>query len=348
MGILSGLLKAIVDAIHGEDDRIAGQRVTQLTADLLDTDTEANVVSTIGFGEFRDGTGDARIVIDGEIIYASGRTDTSFTGLVRGVANTKVKARYPSYTLVSDWSRNTTALDIVRRGFLVRYAIGSDLDVIGRNLGLKRCSGWTDDIYRSFIEAVAYAPKQIIPTLHEALEVVLGVGNFEIVERNISEPFRIYVYVDLPLDNDLKGKFFLNGGEPLLSTGLLQVETTYPIVNSPLVPGPGSVGVFGVYDDTLLARRGVREGMTNYFTGGSFVDNVITLGSSPGPVGTPLLVDYNAFQAHYLPDPFTIEDDDDFYPYLSDAFLGLKCMADQIRAAGIQVIYRNKVTPPDT
>jgi hypothetical protein len=345
MGVLSGLMKAIVDAIHGQDEQIAGQRVTNLRTGLNDTDTEVNVVSTIGFGEDTDGTGDAKLIIDGEIIYASGRNDTQFTGLTRGVDNTKIKERYPQGELVTDWARNTSALDIVRRGFLVRYAIGPDLDVIGRNLGLKKCPGWSDALWREFIEEIAYAPKQIIPTFYEALDIILGPGNYEIVERLVSEPYMIYVYVDGVLADSLRGRFYLNGGEQQLSTGLLQVQTDYAIIDSPLDPGPGSVGVFGVYDDVPLARRGIREGLTNYFTGGSFVGNVITLGSSPGPVGTPLLVDYNAFPAHYLPDPFTVIDDEDHYPYFFDPFLGVRCLVDQIRAAGIKVELRNMITP---
>jgi len=316
-----------------------------LTAGLDATDTEINVVSTIGFGEDTDGAGDARLIIDGEIIYASGRNDTQFTGLTRGVDNTRVKDRYPQNELVTDWSRNTTALDIVRRGFLVRYAIGPDLDVIGRNLGLKKCPGWTDSIWRDIIEEIAYAPKQIIPIMHEAMTIVFGAGNFEIVERLVSEPYKIYIYVNLPLGDNLRGKFYLNGGEPQLTTGLLEVETEYPIINTPLDPGPGSIGVFGVWPDDKYTRKGHRQGVWNYFTGGSFVGNTITLGSSPGPIGTPVLIDYNAFPAHHLPDPFTVRDDQDHYPYLFDPFLGVRCLIDQLRAAGVKVEFRNMITP---
>jgi len=66
---------------------------------------------------------------------------------------------------------------------------------------------------------------------------------------------------------------------------------------------------------------------------------------SPGAIGTPLLVDYNAFPAHYLPDPFTVVDDNDHYPYFFDNLLGVHCLADQIRAAGIKIEPRNIVTP---
>lgn len=342
MAVLSGLLQAILDAIQGQDELIAGQRITQLTTPLLATDTEINVVSTIGFGENRDGMGDAKIIIDGEIIYASGRTDTTFTGLTRGVDNTKTPELHIVDLLAHDLARNSSALDLVRRGFLVAYAIRGDLDVIGRNLGLKKCSGWIDSIWRNVIEDVAYLAKQPITAFHVALEAVFDPGDFQVVERLITHPYTVYIYVTLPLANSLHGQFFINGGERQDSTGLLEVKTANSINDVPLDPGPGSVGVFGVYDDTPLARRGVREGLFNYFPGGSFVGDTITLGVSPGAVGTPLIIDYNAFAAHYVTDPESVVDDEDFFPYFSDNLSGIRCLLDQVRAAGIKLELRNR------
>lgn len=342
MAILSGMMKAVVDAIAGQDELIAGQRITQITTPLLAADTEVNVISTIGFGENRDGWGDAKFIIDGEIIYASGRTDTTFTGLSRGLENTEIPAVHVVDLLAYDWARNSTALDLVRRGFLVAYAIGEDLNVIGRNLGMKKCSGWIDSIWRNVIEDVTYLAKQPITAFHVALEAVFDPGDFKVVERLITHPYTVFIFVTLPLANNLRGQFFLNGGERQDSTGLLEVQTTNSINDVLLVPGPGSLGVFGVYEDTPLVRRGVREGATNYFPGGSFVGNTITLGSSPGPIGTPVIIDYNAFAAHYVPDPESVVDDEDFFPYFSDNLSGIRCLLDQVRAAGIKLELRNR------
>jgi len=82
---------------------------------------------------------------------------------------------------------------------------------------------------------------------------------------------------------------------------------------------------------------GYRDGFTNYFTAGSFLGNTITLGSSPGGAGTAVIVDYGAFTAHYLADDETIRDDEDFYAYLTDPVLSVRCLLDQIRAAGTQL-----------
>jgi hypothetical protein len=172
------------------------------------------------------------------------------------------------------------------------------------------------------------------------MEILVGAGNFEIYERCISEPYTIYIYVDIGAITSLRGQFYLNSGEEQNTTGALSVDTDYPIIGSPLVPGPGTIGVYGVFDDVPATRRGIREGFTNYFTGGSYLGSTITLGSSPGAGGTPVLIDYNAFEAHYLPDDDTIRDDNDYYPYLDGSLTAIACVIDQIRAAGVKVEIR--------
>jgi hypothetical protein len=343
VGTPSGLLRALLDAIHGQDEKIGGRRVTNLTMSLFKDDTEAHVISTVGFGEFTDGASDAQFVVGGEVIRASGRTDTKFTGLTRGVGNTKIPDAHRGGLEVLDWARNSSAIDLVWRGFLSRFAVGWDLDIIGRNLGLQKCTGWSDAIWRQIIQEVAYAGKQPIPLFHDVMEILVGSGNFEIHERLVSNPWTIFIYVSTALSTSLRGQFFLNSAEPQLTTGALSVDTDYTIIDSPLDPGPGTVGVYGVFDDTPITRRGIREGFTNYYTGGSHGGTSITLGSSPGGAGTPVLIDYNAFEAHYLPTDETIIDDADYFPYLSDNLAGIRCLLDQIRAAGIKLEIRNKI-----
>ncbi len=75
-------------------------------------------------------------------------------------------------------------------------------------------------------------------------------------------------------------------GEAQASTGDLTVSTDQPI---------GSVQ--GVYRATDANRTG-----TNFYTGGSFTANTtgITLGISPGPAGTALIVDYTVYNGSPL------------------------------------------------
>ncbi len=63
------LLKAMLDAIHKEDDLLGGRAVTRLASQLTDDETSSIAVeSTLGFGEFTDSEGDGRLLIGGELI----------------------------------------------------------------------------------------------------------------------------------------------------------------------------------------------------------------------------------------------------------------------------------------
>lgn len=326
---MAGLFRAILDAIQGEDESIAGQAISKLSSPLSASEVATMLVeSTIGFGENTDGAGDAKVLVGGEVVTATGRTTVapfSFTTLTRGVEQTTVKM-HPTGTLVYDLSRNATALDRVRRGLLVNFALGEDLDVIGRNLGLRKCVGLTESQWRDIIKAVAYLPKQTIDAFNAVLTAFLGSSGYTLDEHIITDPFKVFVQIAVLLSTSLRGRFVLNGQEPQLTTGLTTVLTDYPINN-----------VIGVYLDNLRTRRGNREGETNYYSGGSFVGSTITLGLSPGAIGTAVLVDYGAFTAHYLAPDETERDALDFYAYLADPTATVKCLLDQIRAAGVQV-----------
>ncbi len=458
----SGLLRAMLDAVHGSDEKIGGQAVTRLRTALFEGATEILVESTIGFGEFVEATPRARIVVGGELIDCDTRDLVSFSGLTRGIQSTKVASRYPAGTIVYDLSENTSALDLARRGFFVNFALGSDLDVVGRNLGLVKCVALDDATWRDIIRNVAYLAKQPLSAILIAMNALQGPGNFDLFERTVSSPNRFFVSIDVPLTNSLQGRFFLNSGEAQDVEPAAIVNVTYPITsvarpataavglirvvsgaflidgenfvlndgaNPPVtfefdddasvaetptlravpftatdteaqmrdaivlavtnaaavdinaavlsegvqldqfvgltnqVPGVagnvaisttvadplwsaagmaggadvGVIGVTGVFDDTPATREGLRDGLTNYFTGGSFVGQQITLGTDPG-AGTPVLVDYSAHPSHYLaPDEAFINDGTDFPPYFADNLLAAQCLLDQVRAAGVGV-----------
>jgi hypothetical protein len=367
-----GLHKAMLDAIHKIDDRIGGQAVTRLTQALAIDEVDcAFVESTINFGEYTDGTTNSRFLINGEIIDGRQRNTTTpflFGGLTRGVLNTEPKL-HPEGSLVFDLSQNASDLDHLRRGFLVNFALGADLDTIGRNLGLVKCPGITDEQWRAIIKGVAYLPKQTIDAFNQALLAALGdTDSFEVIERIISDPWKVFVEIAIALSTSIRGRFLLNSGEPQVTSGLTTVDADYPVIEPTLAGFPGSVGtgiygrvtggesellypataagtaVVGVFDDTPLTRRGFRDGLTNYFLpGGSVSGTTITLGTSPGAAGTPVLIDYTAFSAHYLALDETVRDDSDVWAYLADPLLAARCLLDQVRAAGVKVELSTKL-----
>jgi hypothetical protein len=321
----SGLLGAILDAIHGSDDAIAGGAVTRLRVGLDAGDTSILVETTIGFGEYVDGAGDSLVLLGGELIHAATKTGDTFATLTRGVDGTTIPDRHAAGAVVIDHAQNSSAIDLVRRGLLVNTAIGTDVDVIGRNLGLHRCPGLTDGQYREVIRRIAYLAKQPLSAIHEALLAVYLASDFSVYERMVSRPNTIFVRIRLPLATSLRGRFNLNSGEPHVAAGGL-VTTDYPI---------GSNGVLGVFLDLPATRWGIRDGAFDYFAGGSFLGNVITLGTDPGPV--PVIVDYNGFQAHYLPPNEFFVNETDYPPYFADDLLVARCLLDQVRAAGVGV-----------
>lgn len=362
-----GLLKALLDAVMDSDDRIGGRRFTQLTA-ALDKDEvgAASVISTLGFGEFMDGTSDARILVNGEIIECSGRTDTSFTGLTRGVRTSTVKT-HPEGSVVWDYSLNKTAIDQLRRATQVNYAIENDLDVTGRNLGLKKCPGVSGEEWRDFIRDVAYVPKSVVPSFFWALDAIVGAGKYQLLENSPDDPngrWKIRIRAETDLATSLLGKFVLNGGEEALTTGLNEVETKWPVV------GSSPDGVLSVFEANDVTRLGIYTGATELYGGAGHSGTTVTLTTSPGPIGTPVIVNYTAYTAHYargLPGsnpiaaaqlPFSQDGglppdasglvnvgNNDFWAYFSNPLAGVECSLNQVRQHGIR-FELEAVTPP--
>lgn len=143
---------------------------------VIDADDELLVENAI---EFADPASPGRVVLDGVVYFYTGKTANSFTGITyddgTGLIKNGVSKQHKSLALVSDYSKAKSALDIYRRSFLVAYATGKDLDIIGRNLGVERPPELIDDdVYRKLISAVAYAPRGTIFAMEQVLDVLLG------------------------------------------------------------------------------------------------------------------------------------------------------------------------------
>lgn len=128
-----------------------------------------------------------QVVIDGTVYSYTSKTVTTLDGLsyVNNLGETVsgvIQAHEP-LSIVSDYSRITSAMDTLRRSFMVNYATGEDLNIIGRALGVDRPSELEDDdIYRALIKAVAYAPRGTLYAIEQALDALLGEGNYQIFE----------------------------------------------------------------------------------------------------------------------------------------------------------------------
>jgi hypothetical protein len=332
-----GLFEALIDAGIGALNDFAGQAVSRVSAPITaDVTSAIGIESTLGFGEMVDGAGSARFLVGGEIIEATGRTVDApfgFIGLTRGVDGTEPKT-HPAGTIVLDLSGNTSALHHFKRGIFVSTALEPDLDVIGRNLGLHKCAGLLVEQWRRVIQVLAYLPKQPLSSYEAVLEALLGSSTlFRVTERPWVAPWQVFVEIDVPAlsgDDAIYGSFILTGGEQQLSTALDEVVVDYAV---------GSVlGVYLASDATL---RGERVGATNYYSGGgSFAGNVITLGSSPGAIGTALVIDYSVdptVNYHYLAaDANVVSDAEDRRPYFGDLYGPLaECLVNEVRSAGI-------------
>lgn len=333
-------LRALLDAIHHEDDRIAGRAVTRLRNDLaVDEIDNADVDSTLGFGEYVNGAEDGVLLIGGELVYFEARNNNvpfQFQTLTRGYRGTEA-LRHPAGTLVFDYSGNRAAVELVRRGLLVDTAVGEDLQRIGRNLGLTFCVGMSEEAYRRVIKAVAYLPRQTLHAFRQALNALYdGSTDWTAYERLASSPWDVFIDLVATYSADIRGRFLLNGGEETVTTGANTVDVAH---------APSSV--FRVVLATEATRRGYRDGVTDYYGAGSVLGTTITLGSSPGAAGTAVIVDYNAHRGHYLAANETVRQDSadaDHWAYLADPTRTARCLLEQIRAAGVRVNVRS-VTP---
>jgi hypothetical protein len=124
-----------------------------------------------------------------------------------------------------------------------------------------------------------------------------------------------------------QGSTYLQGGEPATSTSTTSVTVLHDINQ-----------VLGVYLRGDIERQG-----TNYFTGGSFLGKVITLGTALPGATTDVFVDYGAeTTAQLLVGPS--EDGTTYYPfYLGGGSSVYEDMVYVVRAAGFRPIFNTVV-----
>jgi len=197
---MSGILEGLTSAFGLELSRLGGTRSTRIQENypVTEGDTTFRVETTLGWET------SGYFYLEGYLYKYTGVTTAPTYGELTGVSYYDVGGYYagdatapnpPSYVSgaakdheelkeVVDYTRVYSALDKMRRTFLVDYATGTDLDTLARNIGVLRESGLinTDSIFREVVKAIAYSPRGTTYVLELYLDAVFGAGNYQIFE----------------------------------------------------------------------------------------------------------------------------------------------------------------------
>ncbi|MFA4944429.1 MAG: hypothetical protein WC789_06985 [Lentisphaeria bacterium] len=187
-------LEVITGIIGEELAEVGGYRQTRLTAEVAAGDGNLFVETTL------DWPAAGEVGVDGVVYEYTGITPTAFTGIshVRaGVVTPGAACAHRLGSTVADLTREWSALDKARRGFLVDTAEGEDLTTLARNLGVPRLRMFTSDAqYRGVVRAIAYCPRGTLWALEQALTALVGAGNYEIYEDLVKDPCRVTIRID--------------------------------------------------------------------------------------------------------------------------------------------------------
>jgi hypothetical protein len=140
---------------------------------VVDADANLAVESTLGF------PASGVVVVEGIVYSYVSKTLSTFQGVKHddgtGLEIDGVKQIHPPLTQVVDFSRSQNALDTYRRSFLVDFASGRDLDIVGKNVGVERPSEiLSDDVYRALIKALAYSPAGTVYAIEQVLDALFA------------------------------------------------------------------------------------------------------------------------------------------------------------------------------
>lgn len=136
--------------------------------------------------------------------------------------------------VVTDVTRDSSALELTRSAMLVDYADGEDLNAIGRNYGVLRYPFLeSDDVFREIIKALAYNPRGTMFGLELALDAMIGPGNYELYEDLVNHPCTVFVRLlgDAALTDRSTGKAILTGPEPVDPTTTTSVDISGTVIN---------------------------------------------------------------------------------------------------------------------
>lgn len=159
------------------------------TSETWKIETEPDTTASVENAAEWDATGS--VYIEGVKYAYTAKTATSLT------IPTGATQLHPTGKEVLDYTRTFSALDLVRRGFLVDLAEGEDLRILARNLGVEVPVFMLDDEdFRRAVKALAYNPKGTIYGIELALDAYLGAGNYVILEDFTNYPATVIIGVN--------------------------------------------------------------------------------------------------------------------------------------------------------
>lgn len=287
VGLWEGLYSAIADTLW---EFGSGNLLTRTTVAGAVTDTTLTVEGTDRFPAA------GNIAVGGRLYAYTGKTATTFTGLNERLGPTVLNATaglieaVDPYAVVTDFTRSETQIDKLRQSFLVLYAEDTELDVIGRNHGIPRPRGINDTIYRALLQALIAIEATTMYSFEQALDALLGSGNYSLYEKVHIAEHRHKVFVGIPAAGSTvsAGKGYLAGYE----TQQRVTATTIDVNDDALL-------AYGVYLATDYRREGTNYAMLTTPSPGatSAVDptRFQDVPSNPflaGDVGSPIILHF--------------------------------------------------------
>jgi hypothetical protein len=186
-----GVLEGVLYAIGRADTKIGGYRITRLLDAVAVGETILPVENCLDWQD------SGKIVVGGVVYRYAHRGPGSFHGITHiknGETIVGVKKAHARNTPIMDLGNPFNAIERVRRAMLVETAESDDLNVVGRNLGVKRyIFPMTDAIYRAAVSTIAYNPRATILGLELALDALVGRENYEIVEDLVRYPCTVWI-----------------------------------------------------------------------------------------------------------------------------------------------------------
>ena len=210
-----------------------------------------------------------------------------------GVTTPGLRRDHRELAPVTDTTKARSAVDLARRGMLVDFAEGEDLNALGRNLGVLRFPFLeSDDVFREVVKALAYNPKGTIYGLELALDALVGRGNYEIFEDLITFPCTVFIRnLQGPFTSEgSEGKAFLTGDELQPATSATTVDIDNEVVTRGAVHGVTFADEDHLSDfraqlpsaETIEEYPGDPGTQAWYFQGSSEVTEVTQLSNNQG------------------------------------------------------------------